>query len=283
MAIFRPQPQFHDNILQSVPQLIDAEMQDMEHTRLTRALHMHDDRIEIRLIRRGKGIHLIDARRYATKAGDILLFQPDVLHDECADPMDSMEIMGCSIGNVRMKGLKPNHILPEGCNPVLRDGACYHEAEALLSMICESAVSDQKISKEMQTHLVSGLLLLLHQAGIQQDASEQAAIYEVGRAVQDFIDAHYLEDISIADIAKHLHMGESYISHSFKKSTGYSVLQYIIRRRIGESQSWLLMSDLPITEIAMKVGYNSVSNFHNAFHRAVSMTPQQYRIYWKKK
>lgn len=28
--------------------------------------------------------------------------------------MDSMEIMGCSIGNVRMKGLKPNHILPEG-------------------------------------------------------------------------------------------------------------------------------------------------------------------------
>lgn len=108
---------------------------------------------------------------------------------------------------------------------MLRDGACYHEAEALLSMICESAVSDQKISKEMQTHLVSGLLLLLHQAGIQQDASEQAAIYEVGRAVQDFIDAHYLEDISIADIAKHLHMGESYISHSFKKSTGYSVLQ----------------------------------------------------------
>lgn len=94
MAIFQPQPQFHDNILQSVPQLIDAEMQDMEHTRLTRALHMHDDRIEIRLIRRGKGIHLIDARRYATKSGDILLFQPDVLHDECADPMDSMEIMG---------------------------------------------------------------------------------------------------------------------------------------------------------------------------------------------
>ncbi|MBU5491403.1 hypothetical protein [Butyricicoccus intestinisimiae] len=37
MAIFQPQPQFHDNILQSVPQLIDAEMQDMEHTRLTRA------------------------------------------------------------------------------------------------------------------------------------------------------------------------------------------------------------------------------------------------------
>ena len=107
MAIFQPQPQFHDNILQSVPQLIDAEMQDMEHTRLTRALHMHDDRIEIRLIRRGKGVHLIDARRYATKSGDILLFQPDVLHDECADPMDSMEIMGCSIGNVRMKGLKP--------------------------------------------------------------------------------------------------------------------------------------------------------------------------------
>ena len=52
---------------------------------------------------------------------------------------------------------------------MLRDGACYHEAEALLSMICESAVSDQKISKEMQTHLVSGLLLLLHSALARKD------------------------------------------------------------------------------------------------------------------
>lgn len=283
MAIFQPQPQFHDTLLQSVPQLIEAEMQDMEHTRLNRALHMHDDRIEIRLIRRGKGIHIINEHNYATKAGDILLFQPYVLHDECADQVDSMEIMGCSIGNVQIKGLKPNHILPEGCSPVIKDGSCYHEAEALLSMICESYISDRKISKEMQIHLISCLLLLLHQVGMNNKTTETAKVYEVGRAVQDFIDMHYKEDITIADIAENLRMGESYISHSFKKSTGYSVLQYIIRRRIGEAQSWLLMSELPVTDIAMKVGYNSVSNFHNAFRRAVGMTPQQYRAYWKHK
>lgn len=75
--------------------------------------------------------------------------------------------------------------------------------------------------------------MFLHQAGIQQDASEQAAIYEVGRAVQDFIDAHYLEDISIADIAKHLHMGESYISHSFKKPPDFRESRAGIRKALA--------------------------------------------------
>ncbi|MGN1029992.1 MAG: helix-turn-helix transcriptional regulator, partial [Butyricicoccaceae bacterium] len=99
--------------------------------------------------------------------------------------------------------------------------------------------------------------------------------------IQDYIDQHYLEDISIAMISADMHMGESYLSHTFKKATGYSILQYIIRRRIGEAQSWLLMSDLSITDIATKVGYNSVSNFHNTFRKTVGMTPQQYRSYWK--
>lgn len=69
----------------------------------TRAMHMHDDRVEIRLIRRGNGIHIIDGRTYATQAGDILIFHPYVLHDECADQMAGLEILGCSIGNIRIK------------------------------------------------------------------------------------------------------------------------------------------------------------------------------------
>lgn len=279
--LFKPTFSVTDRLLETQPQLIEAEMQDIEHTRLNRAMHMHDDRVEIRLIRRGNGIHIIDGRTYATQAGDILIFHPYVLHDECADQMAGLEILGCSIGNIRIKNRKPNHILPDDCSPVIRGGWCTQEAEALLSMIYEGQMKTPKVTQEMQDHLISTLVLLLYQAGTLNRELYQGKVYEVSRAIQDYIDHHYLEEIVISDIAQHLHMGESYLSHTFKKATGYSILQYVIRRRIGEAQSWLLMSKLLITDIATKVGYNSVSHFHNAFRKAVGMTPQQYRTYWR--
>lgn len=60
--LFKPTFSVTERLLETQPQLIEAEMQDIEHTRLNRAMHMHDDRVEIRLIRRGNGMHIIDGR-----------------------------------------------------------------------------------------------------------------------------------------------------------------------------------------------------------------------------
>ncbi|WP_438803867.1 helix-turn-helix domain-containing protein [Metabacillus rhizolycopersici] len=72
-------------------------------------------------------------------------------------------------------------------------------------------------------------------------------------------------------------MSQYYISHAFKRTTGYSPMQYVIRRRIGEAQSYLFSTDKTVTEIAYIVGYNSASNFNNAFKEMVNMSPQRYR------
>lgn len=268
-------------LLMTSPRLIEAQMQDTLHTRMPRTLHMHDDRVEILLIRRGEGIHIIGGQTYLTKAGDILIFDVNVLHDEYAVQNSGLEILSCSIGNLSLRGLSPNQLLPSGASPVLHDGWCRHEAEALMTMICAAGIEPQKISPEMLRHLLSSLVLLIHQAGVRSAQAVPTAEYEVGRAIQSYVDQHYLEDISIASISEAMRFGESYLSHAFKNATGYSIRQYIIRRRIGEAQSWLLMSGLSITDIALKVGYNSVSNFHNTFRRVVGMSPQQYRDYWK--
>lgn len=42
-------------LLQACPRLIEAQMQDTLHTRMPRTMYMHDDRVEILLIRRGEG------------------------------------------------------------------------------------------------------------------------------------------------------------------------------------------------------------------------------------
>ena len=272
-----------NTILQQLPSIINAEIQDPAHTKMSRCMHKHDDRVEILYIRKGKGIHQIDGHSYATKAGDILIFDSNVLHDESADKSNGLDIISCSIGKVQLTGFAPNTLLSAGFCPVISNSIYSDKISSILSIIYQTHNDKSNFNQELLQHLACSLIILVYQASIQNEITISPRIFEIGSYIQKYIDEHYLEDIDIPHIAKSLKLGESYISHSFKKATGYSIMQYVIRRRVGEAQSWLLMSNLSVTDIAIKVGYNSVSNFHNTFRKIVGMSPKQYRTYWKAK
>jgi AraC-like DNA-binding protein len=59
--------------------------------------------------------------------------------------------------------------------------------------------------------------------------------------------------------------------------SGYSPMQYLLRRRVGEAQTLLITTDLPIAEIAGRVGYDTQSYFNLQFTRHVGMPPKRYR------
>ena len=99
--------------------------------------------------------------------------------------------------------------------------------------------------------------------------------------IKDYIDAHYLEDLKLPDIAAALHINPYYLSHTFKALTGVSPMSYIIQRRIDEAQSLLLTTNLTITAIAIECGYNNSNYFQSVFKNIVGMTPGKYRKMWK--
>ena len=59
--------------------------------------------------------------------------------------------------------------------------------------------------------------------------------------------------------------------------SGYSPVQYLLRRRIGEAQTLLITTDLPITRIAEMVGYDTQSYFNLQFTKNVGMPPNKFR------
>lgn len=256
-------------------------MEDGEHTHLLRALHTHDDRVEIIYIRKGSGIHTVGSKTYHTKQGDILLYNAGVLHDESAKTLDGMEILSCAIRDVKVVGLPEHCLTPIDWCPVIQDGVCSAEVEALLIMLYTSALDPAKINEVMQRDLLRVLLMLVHGAAKRCAALPISQGAEVGHRVQQYIDEHYKEDISLEEVAAHMRMSVYYIMRAFKDTVGLSPMQYIIRRRIGEAQSYLLMTDKSVTEIAYIVGYNAASNFNNAFRSLVGMTPKKYREHWK--
>lgn len=99
----------------------------------------------------------------------------------------------------------------------------------------------------------------------------------MGRRIKQFIDSHYMEPLTLQSMGEALHISPYYLSHIFKQMTGYSPVQYLLRRRIGEAQTLLITTDLPITRIAEMVGYDTQSYFNLQFTKNVGMPPQKYR------
>ena len=68
-----------------------------------------------------------------------------------------------------------------------------------------------------------------------------------------------------------------HMSRVFKKETGCTPMQYVAQLRLGKAQTLLVHTDMPITEIAYNVGYNSSNSFNYAFLKLIGLTPGAYR------
>ena len=98
-------------------------------------------------------------------------------------------------------------------------------------------------------------------------------------ALKDYIDRHFMEELSVDDLSARVHMSTSGLAHQFKKRFGFAPIQYIIRRRIGEAQTLLVTTDLSITEVSARIGYDNISYFNNQFKKFTGLSPQSYRKY----
>ncbi len=95
--------------------------------------------------------------------------------------------------------------------------------------------------------------------------------------IQNYIDQHYLEDLSVDSLAKEFHLNRYYIMEFFKDVTGYTLKQYIILKRISYAKNLLYYSDKNVSEIAAASGFNNVSNFIRAFKNHEKVTPLKFR------
>lgn len=78
-------------------------------------------------------------------------------------------------------------------------------------------------------------------------------------------------------IAIELNLGYTNFRQIIKKYTGISPIQYHLQLRIKQAESYLLLSDMYIKEIAMELGFPSVFYFNNVFKQKTGFTPGEIR------
>lgn len=100
---------------------------------------------------------------------------------------------------------------------------------------------------------------------------------EIIKKAMAYINNHYKENINIEQVASYVHLNHSYFSTLFKKETGQTFSEYLLKNRIEESKLLLANTDMGILNISLAVGLNSQSYFTKVFKKQTGITPNQYR------
>jgi AraC-like DNA-binding protein len=93
--------------------------------------------------------------------------------------------------------------------------------------------------------------------------------------IKKYINTNIENKLDLIEIAEHFYMNKYYLSHYFKKKTGFTISQYISSCKIAAAKS-MLKKGYSVTETAAALSYNSDSHFVTIFKKMTGTTPKKW-------
>jgi YesN/AraC family two-component response regulator len=92
----------------------------------------------------------------------------------------------------------------------------------------------------------------------------------------EYVDENYIQNLSLESCANHVHVSPGYVTRLCRKYLGMGFKAWLNEVRIREAINLLQNTDLPIKEIARRVGYNNLNYFYRQFNAITGTTPKNY-------
>jgi len=100
--------------------------------------------------------------------------------------------------------------------------------------------------------------------------------HKVDMAIR-YIKKHYNEDLNLAVVANYVSLNYYYFSHIFKKITGMSFMDFLLKVRVEKAKELLKNTEDKVIDIAFKVGFQDPKHFTKSFKKVTGISPTQYR------
>jgi len=264
-----------------LPNVIGSHMIDEEHSNLhARLIHMHEKELELFFVYHGQGQYMVNGRSYSVQEGDMVICNAKILHGEEPNQTRRMHSYSIALTNVQLPDLPENWLISSDTIPIVSFSLLSKQIGEMMRLTY-TLFSDQRNLERVCTYIGISVLLLTFDL-LQSRASR----YTVGlpstasilaKRMQRYLDEHFHEQVSLRTLSENLHISEYYLAHVFKQEVGKPPMKYVMQRRIGEAQSLLMDTLLPISEISERFGYSSPCHFNAMFKKYVGMSPTQYR------
>jgi AraC family transcriptional regulator len=98
------------------------------------------------------------------------------------------------------------------------------------------------------------------------------------RIIDEYLAELTHEAPSVCAVAQACGFSERYFAKLFREQTNQSIGRYLKSVQVSKARDYLLQTDLPLKEIAHRLGFRRPSNFSDAFRAATGQTPGRFRL-----
>lgn len=246
--------------------------------------HYHDY-YELYYLWSGERLYFIKNRTYHVHQGDLVLINVNEIHKTLEAGSDSHERILIYFHEEFIKDL----LVDENYNPL----TCFSGAKVirpekqdtnvienlLFRMIDETKKNLPETKLYLRVLLLEMLITLHRLQSYQEDDSAEfpGLMHKKVSEIVRYINDHYAQHQSLKIVAAKFNISPYYLSRIFNKATGFSFVEYLNSIRVKEAQKLLKETSLTITEIAEKVGYESLTHFGRVFKSITGLSPMKYR------
>lgn len=247
--------------------------------------HNHDG-FEILIFLDGETNFYAEKEGKQLERGDVLLIAPYAFH--YAEPLEvsTYDRIVISIRGDLVPELGTDTIDLSSCFSVAATGQInmLHLQEDFLEKLVKQSEELEEIldtdcfAGELLAKAVLTQILVLLNTPLHQDSYKEFSSIMPLPVKNTFlyVQEHLTENFTIREMAETLHHNRDYISRCFKKTTGISLQNYIIAKRISLAQEYLVKG-YPPTEVCFLCGFNNYSNFSRTFTNHIGMSPRNFQ------
>ena len=96
--------------------------------------------------------------------------------------------------------------------------------------------------------------------------------------VANYVQKHLTEPVDIDALSKAMFISRTHLAVKFKKETGMTLTDFVLKEKIEERKRLLRYTDKPVAAIAIYLGFSSQSHFANVFRKYANSSPNEYRL-----
>ncbi|MGX5573555.1 AraC family transcriptional regulator [Bacillus toyonensis] len=228
----------------------------------------------IHVVLAGKGKYYVKDEKYSLKKGNIFLIRPGESTFYRSDAEEPWLYAWISFGGKVADEIIHYSSFKEGTYSVTSTNIQQYLDIILECMNCSNDTLEGELKLNELTYRFLRLLLTdggEFLTGVKQKFSRLAI------EAMTYIGNHYLEEITVRDVANHLAVNRSHLSRVFQNHFGMSMKGWILRVRINHATYLLSMTNESVENISYQVGFRSLVVFSRIFKKLIGETPTHYR------
>ncbi len=238
-------------------------------------IHWHEA-IEMLYFTQGKAVTACNLQEYEVQKGTIVFINGNELHTGIISQFDSAFYCFQFDPNFFHNLIGTQFVLFQN---IIQDNDCTKLLDQLIAINTQKNTVQCIIETKKLAYEFFTLLTQRYAKNVlsEDDYKKQFKKLDTFHHIVDYLDRHYREDLGISELATHFNMSPSYFAHFFKQYAQKSVIEYVNETRIMQAKNFLEKEDIPISEIALRVGFSDINYFSRKFKAVTGITPTEYK------